>query len=261
MAKRYANLDTFTKSFPGPRGGSVCFTPGEAREGHWWARFANGGGLQEVGPEYNPSRDFKGFHHKAQPVVSPRIIGESTRVTTGCTSRCDSACQIACETKCELACETSKQAIAVTEKYEKVGVDYYCRRCDWSTQDPKRVDEHIEAYHPDLVPRGPVEGANSESWSDPQKAMDPGSGATTPESGDRAVPTRSSPPPGTPPGAEAVEGNGYWEMLDGLFHCLKCQQEMGVKWTTTARGAMARHAKKHHGYVTEPDVRKKAVQV
>jgi len=252
MPKRYANLDSFTKSYPGPRGGSVCFRPGEVREGHWWSRFTNGGGLVEVPPDYNPSRDFKPYGPiKAKPVISPRIVGESTRIATGCSSRCDGACQIACESKCELACENSKQTIQVTEHYEKVGVDFYCRHCDWSTQDRKRVDEHMAAYHPDSIQQGPVEVADSGSWSESQHAKDPGPEAKTSGTGDRAVPARSSPPPRTPPKAENVKENEYWEIIDGVFHCLKCKQDAGLNWTTRSRGAMKRHAKKYHGY--EPD--------
>jgi len=264
MAKRYANLDTFTKSYPGPRGGSVCFRPGEVREGHWWSRFAGDGGLVEVGPHYNPSKDFKPFGpHKAKPVISPRNVGEVTRVAGGCRSRCDSGCQIACETKCELACENTKQVIQVTEHYEKVGVDFYCRHCDWSTQDPRRVDEHMIAYHPESMRRaGPEEEADSGSYrSDGQHAEDPGPEAPTSGTGDRAVPTRSSPPPRTPPKAEnEKEKDGFWEIIDGNFHCLKCKQDAALNWATASRGAMTRHAKKYHGYVPESDRNKKAAR-
>jgi hypothetical protein len=261
MAKRYANLESFTQSYPGPRGGTVCFRPGEVREGHWWSRFSNGGGLKEVPPDYNPSRDFKPFGpRKAQPVISPRIIGEATRQSTGCSSRCDSACQIACESKCELACENSKQSIQVTEHYEKVGVEFYCRHCDWSTQDPQRVDDHMEAYHADTMRTGPAEVADSGSWSESQHAKDPGPEDSTSGTGDRAVPAQSSPPPRTPRQPQNVKENEYWEIIDGMFHCLKCKQEMGVKWTTASRGAVARHAKKHHGYVTQADRKKKAAK-
>jgi hypothetical protein len=263
MAKRYANLKPFTQSFPGPRGGSTCFGPGEVREGHWWSRFEGEGGLTEVPGDYNPSRDFKPFGpHKSKPVISPRIIGESTRLATGCSNRCDGACQIACETKCELACENAKQSIQVTEHYEKVGLDFYCRHCDWSTQDPRRVDIHMESYHPELVKqkKGPEGEADSGSWSDGQHAKDPGPEATTSGTGDRAVPARSSPPPRTPPKAENVQENEYWKIIEGQFHCIPCKKELGINWSTAARGAMTRHAKKHHGYETPADRKKKAAK-
>jgi len=268
MAKRYANLDCFTKSYPGPRGGSVCFTPGEAREGNWWSRFSGKEGLTEVGPDYNPSRDFKKFGaFKPMPVVSPRVVAEASRGTSGCNTRCDSSCQVSCEGKCQMACEASKQTIQVTDNYEKIGVEFYCRHCDWSTQDAKRVEEHMAAYHPDQV-QGSVEEADSESRPEQQDAVDPGEDlASSPEA--RSVPARGSPPPGTskkqkkkkkkvekePP---CIKENEYWEIMDGLFLCLSCRKNAGVKWSTASRPAMIRHAKRYHGYEDEKSKAKKA---
>lgn len=268
---KYANLDCFTKSYPGPRGGSICFRPGEAREGHWWSRFVGKEGLKEVPPDYNPTRDFNGFSPVlAMPVVSPRVVAEARRVSTGCQGRCDSNCQVSCEGNCQLACENSKQLIQVTDNYEKVGADYYCRHCDWSTQDLKRVEEHMAAYHPECVRESPEEAADSESWSRSQDAVDPGEEThSSPEA--RAVPAQGSPPPETPKKKSkkkpkkqkeppVIKENEYWELCDGLYHCLSCRKNAGVKWSTASRPAMIRHAKRYHHYEDEKDKFKKKIE-
>lgn len=274
VAKKYANLDCFTKSYPGPRGGSVCFKPGEAREGHWWSRFEGPEGLKEVPATYNPTRDFNGFGPvRAQPVVSPRVIAEASRVVSGCNTKCDGSCQVSCEGSCQFACEGTKQTIQVTEHYEKVGSDFYCRHCDWSTQDRSKVDKHMAVYHPNVVQQGPEEVVDSRTWSEEQAAVDPGLEDSSSKPVPHAVPSLDSPLPGTsaqkkgsvpvkdgkveertPP---VIKENDYWEIIDGVFHCIMCRKDSAVKWSTASRPAMIRHAKRYHKYTDEKGTQKK----
>lgn len=254
--KKYANLTDMTQCHPSPRGGSICFRPGEAREGEWWSRFVrnDGTGLQEVPLDYIPSRDFKKLPRAQRPVTSPRVVSEQPRASTGCSSRCDSSCQVACENTCQMTCEQSKQTIAVFDTYEKVGATYYCRFCEWSTTDAERVEKHMEAYHPEKKKR-PVKEGSQESWSGDQDVLDPDASGGQPSGTESpAVPTSGSPP--SEPRAMAKElkkdsGNGYWKIEDGLFVCVKCEEIAGVRWTTTGQSHMTRHAKKTHGYDPE----------
>jgi len=148
----------------------------------------------------------------------------------------------------------------VFDDYEKVGADFYCRHCDWSSSDLKRVEAHMESYHPDVLSAGPTEVVDAGNCRLDDQAKDPGKEATASETDNRAVPAQSPPPPRTPPKAENVKENAYWEIVDGIFHCIKCKQLTGVNWTTPQRAAMSRHAKKHHGYETMTDRKKKAAK-
>jgi len=245
-----------TQCHPGPRGGSICFRPGDAREGNWWSRFErkDSTGLSEVPHDYIPSRDFKRLPRSQRPVTSPRIVSEQPRATTGCTSRCDSSCQVACENSCQMLCEQSKQTIVVCDSYEKVGPAYYCRFCEWSTVDAERVAQHMEAYHPEKA-RRPAKEESPESWSGDQQVLDPDASGGGPSGTDSpAVPTSGSPPSGLREEAKELKkdsGNGYWRIEDGLFVCVKCDEIAGVRWTTSGKAQMTRHAKRVHQYQPE----------
>lgn len=257
MPKKYANLTDMTQCHSGPRGGSICFRPGDARTGGWWSRFVRPGGLSEVKNDFIPSRDFKRFGSKSpRPVTSPRIVPETHRSSSGCSSRCDSSCQVACEGNCQLSCEQTKQTIAVFDTYEKVGPIYYCRFCEWSSSEVTRVAEHMGAYHPEKV-KGPVKEESPESWSGDQHVLDPDtSGESSLGTGSPAVPTSGS-PSSRPQELKMDKGNGWWRIDNGQLICVKCEESAGVRWSTTGKGQMTRHAKRLHGYKPAPD-RKKA---
>jgi hypothetical protein len=116
----------------------------------------------------------------------------------------------------------------------------------------------MESYHPEVLRAGPTEVVDDGNCRLDDRAKDPGIEVNTSETGNRAVPAQSPPPPRTPPKAENVKENEYWEIIDGIFHCLKCKKDCGVNWTTPQRAAMSRHAAKFHGYETETARKKKA---
>ncbi len=246
---KFANLTQSPMSFPGPRGESVCFSPGESREGSWWSRFASKTGLSPVPDSYLPSRDFRQGLARSmrRPVVTQHSIAAPMDVRA-CSGACATSCQVACEGACQLACETSKQVVSVTDKYEQIGDTFHCRYCDWATKDGNAVQQHIDAYH---AKAGPVEKGSLEYRSEGQQvAKDPGARASTLRADSPTVPTPGSPSPRSR--ASLAEKNDYWSVEEGIYLCLRCKKELNVRWTTANRPAMLRHAKNRHNFSGKP---------
>lgn len=57
--------------------------------------------------------------------------------------RQESACAMSCMT----ACEMNTQTVSGSDHWVLVGDTYFCKHCDWNTEDYATLIEHYTAYH------------------------------------------------------------------------------------------------------------------
>lgn len=230
--------------------------PGEFRDGSWWSRFEV---LTKVADDWTPTKDFiPRIDRRKAELHAPVVVPASGQVVTPI-----GPCSSSCEASCQIACESGEQAIVVHEHHEQVGAEFYCRYCDWSTQDEKRVRQHLESYHLDKIGQQaplPVEQPKQEA----QTVKMEGLGPTTPaseavdpgQSGEGgAVPALDSPSSGLglKKKEKTPDSNDFWELReeDAMYHCKKCAPPTRYPWSTSNKGAMVRHAKSTHAYEQE----------
>jgi len=147
MRYKYVNRHKYPLYLTDSRGGSRLFTPGEWDDNIWWSRFLNPTQLtrEPLTDSELASRRKRGV--KVTAANHTEFVPWSPRKRQRNRGRRGSISASACASSCMVACEMETQAVIGDDRWVQIGETYFCKHCDWSTEDANVAIRHFNQYH------------------------------------------------------------------------------------------------------------------
>lgn len=148
MAKfRYENKNAFPIYLPTPRGGRKQFRPNDYDTNPWYSRFLGRNQLTKTAHDGSLEADshFVAAPQRRPSTRHPSVVRRQRNGKPQIPYSFDT--QVGCTMSCEVLCENVVQAISDTEYGTRIGDRYFCKFCDFDTNDDDKMQEHVETYH------------------------------------------------------------------------------------------------------------------
>ena len=258
MPKKYYNPHMYPVILPSKTGGSKTIRSGDSTTDPWFSRFVKSGQLSSVDvdkpiptsrPNIASSRPpvALGPRRDTIPAPPPKVRSHSMSPSHRVIDRhrphlprmrvdsCASSCQASCESKCQDACEFSSQVITAFSTHTQIANRYYCKFCDWVTEQESSISAHMQSYHKDELSRLP-------SVEVPKGAGNPTVGTPTGVKTEDSVVSVGNNKKlyQMVSGSRLEYDDEYAFKLDNRFYCKRCD------YSSTAKNSLSRHINKDH---------------